>query len=102
MVSLVYFTLIPRLFASKGKALEDWVVEGVERDNAIQRQEGIAVDGDKCMNSRRKMRRWEVATAAATGLVWTGLCVVLGVVAVEATNRAGRVQYGDGDVAGAF
>lgn len=103
IVSLIYFTLVPRLFASKGKALDEWVLAGVERDELAQRQEGIAPDGADCVSVRRKIRRWEVMTAGAAGLVWTIMCVVLGIFAIEATRIGAQgVSYGNGDVAGDY
>ena len=49
------------------------------------------------------MRRWELATAAAAGVVWTLLCVAFGILAVETTKRgAQHVDYGSGDVVGGF
>ncbi|RPB26818.1 hypothetical protein L211DRAFT_655892 [Terfezia boudieri ATCC MYA-4762] len=102
-VSLIYFTLIPRLFPSKGKSLDDWVQEGVERDNATAIQEGITIKETDCMDIRRKMRTWEVATAGTAGVVWTLLCVAVGVFAVEATKKgASNSDYGSGDVVGEF
>lgn len=102
-VSLIYFTLLPRLFASKGKSLDDWVLEGVERDHATSSQEGITMEGTECMEVRQKMRRWEIATAAAAGIIWTLLCVALGILAVEATRKgASAPDYGSGDVVGEF
>lgn len=89
IVSLIYFTLLPRLFDSRGKALDEWIFQSMLQDNATAMQEGIAGEGYR--EARNKMRKWEVATAGVTGLVWTTLCVVFGVLAVDASLR-GR-QY---------
>lgn len=53
------------------------------QDSPIARQEGIA--GNDYQEARRKMRWWEVATASAIGLAWTALCVIFGVLAVNAS-----------------
>ena len=77
----------------------------MERDTAtgVQRQEGISLDGLEYIEVRKNMRRWEVATAAAAGFVWTASCVILGVIAVEFTRKGAQgVSYGNGDVGGEY
>ncbi|KAF8428622.1 hypothetical protein EV426DRAFT_639911 [Tirmania nivea] len=96
-VSLIYFTLLPRLFSSKRKLLDDWILEGVKRDKATAAQEGIAVDGTECMSIRGTMRTWEIATALAAGLAWTLFCISIGYI-VEATSK--EADYGSGNVFG--
>ena len=58
------------------------------------------VEGTECYEVRRRMRRWEIATASAAGTVWTVLCVVFGVLAVGASTQFRR-EDGDGNGRGA-
>ena len=93
IVSLIYFTLLPRLFDSRGRSLDEWIFQTMLQDNPTARQEGIDCKGYR--EARKKMRKWEVATAGATGLIWTALCVIFGVLAVDASVRGYQMMKRD-------
>jgi len=92
IVSLVYFTLLPRLCTSRGKALDEWVLLGLESNNSTTGQEGI--EGAAYQEARKKMIRWEMATLGSAGLAWTTLCVVSGVFAVKMSQEQYHAEGG--------
>lgn len=74
---------MPHLFDSQGKVLDDWIFQTMLQDNPTARQEGI--DGEGYRKARSKMRKWEVVTVGSTGLLWTTLCIVFDILAVDAS-----------------
>ncbi|KAF8463632.1 hypothetical protein BDZ91DRAFT_796187 [Kalaharituber pfeilii] len=93
-LSLIYFSLLPRLSRKRGKEMEDWILESIERNAKVRGDGKVEFVADV----KEVMMRWEIGTAVGAMVCWTMFAVVGGVLAVDSTRtHAGHLMGGAGN-----